>query len=197
MAGKTRCSWCGDDPLMLRYHDEEWGVPIRDARELWETLVLDGFQAGLSWRTILAKREAFRAAFRGFDPVVVAAFTEDDVERMMADPGIVRSRAKIRAAIGSAKAFLAMTDRGEDFSDFVWGLAGGFPVQGGTQDGVTRTAVSEELSKALRKRGFKFVGPVIVHAWMQAVGMVNDHQPQCYRHAEVKKLGENRTFTAG
>jgi DNA-3-methyladenine glycosylase I len=192
MAEKTRCSWCGEDALMLRYHDEEWGVPIRDARELWETLVLDGFQAGLSWRTILAKREAFRAAFKGFDPAVVAAFTEQDVERLMADPGIVRSRAKIRAAIEAAKIYLAMTARGEDFSDFVWGLAGGVPVQGGREDGATKTPVSEELSKALKKRGFKFVGPVIVHAWMQAVGMVNDHQPQCYRHAEVKRLGENR-----
>jgi DNA-3-methyladenine glycosylase I len=192
MAGKTRCSWCGDDPLMQRYHDEEWGVPIRDGRELWETLVLDGFQAGLSWRTILAKREAFRAAFRGFDPAIVAAFAEDDVERMMADPGIVRSRAKIRAAIGAARVYLDMTARGEDFSEFVWGLAGGVPVQGGTEDGVAKTPVSEELSKALKKRGFKFVGPVIVHAWMQAVGMINDHQPQCYRHAEVRRLGAVR-----
>ena len=185
MAGKTRCAWCGDDALMVRYHDEEWGVPIRDSRELWEKLVLDGFQAGLSWRTILHKREAFRAAFEGFDPAIVARFDEGDVERLMADPGIVRSAAKIRATITAAQIYLDMAARGEDFTAFVWGIAGGAPVEG---DGhiVASTPTSEAMSKALKARGFKFVGPVIVHAWMQAVGMVNDHARDCFRHAEVR-----------
>jgi DNA-3-methyladenine glycosylase I len=186
MAEKTRCSWCGNDPVMLRYHDEEWGTPILDSRELWETLVLDGFQAGLSWRTILSKREAFRAAFKGFDPEVVARFDEHDVERLMLDAGIVRSRAKIRAAIGAAQIYCDMAARGEDFSEFLWALAGRGQAEGGTLH-VTRTEASERISKELKKRGFKFVGPVIVHAWMQAVGMVNDHEPHCFRNAQVKQ----------
>ncbi len=186
MTDTTRCGWCGTDPLMLRYHDEEWGVPILDSCELWETLVLDGFQAGLSWRTILNKREAFRAAFKGFDPEVVAAFDEADVERLMANPGIVRSRAKILAAIGAANIHGDMAARGEDFSGFLWAFAGGKQAQGGTQV-VAQTPASERLSKELKTRGFKFVGPVIVHAWMQAVGMVNDHEPECFRRVEVKK----------
>ncbi|AOH84166.1 DNA-3-methyladenine glycosylase [Sphingomonas panacis] len=187
MAGKTRCAWSGDDALMVRYHDEEWGVPLHDSRELWETLVLDGFQAGLSWRTILHKREAFRAAFKGFDPAIVARFDDADIERLIADPGIVRSAAKIRATITAAQIYLDMMARGEDFAGFVWGIAGGAPVEG---DGhiVASTPASEAMSKALKARGFKFVGPVIVHAWMQAVGMVNDHARECFRHAEVRAL---------
>jgi DNA-3-methyladenine glycosylase I len=177
---------------MIRYHDEEWGEPVRDGRALWEALVIDGFQAGLSWRTILYKRDAFRAAFKGFDPKVVAKFSEPDVERLMADKGIVRSHAKVRAAIGNAQAYLDMQGRGEDFSTFVWTLAGGEQIEGGRNVHVAQTVESERISKELKKRGFKFVGPVTVHAWMQAVGMINDHEPHCFRHAEVQERADLR-----
>ncbi|MBB5687078.1 DNA-3-methyladenine glycosylase I [Sphingobium boeckii] len=177
----TRCAWADNDVLMRAYHDAEWGVEERDGGALWEKLMLDGFQAGLSWLIILRKRAAFRAAFADFDPVKVAAFGPEDVERLMGDAGIVRARAKIEATIGNARAYLAMQDSGEDFADFVWGMAGGQPIIG---DGVTfptRSDLSEAMSKALKKRGFKFVGPVIVYAWMQAVGIVNDHSADCFR----------------
>ena len=175
-----RCAWSENDPLLRQYHDEEWGVPEHDSRALWEKLMLDGFQAGLSWVTILRKREAFRQGFRGFDPQIVARFDGDDVARLLADPGIVRSRAKIEATIGNARAYLAMEAAGESFSAFVWGMAGGAPIR---NKGVvpTRTPLSEEMSAALKKRGFKFVGPVIVYAWMQATGIVNDHAAGCFR----------------
>lgn len=181
-----RCSWAESDPLLGAYHDEEWGVPERDSRALWEKLMLDGFQAGLSWLTILRKRDAFRKAFKGFDPTTVARFRESDVARLLADPGIVRSRAKIEATIGNARAYLAMEAAGEDFSAFVWTLAGGEPIVNG---GVvpTKTALSEEVSKALKKRGFKFVGPVIVYAWMQATGIVDDHVVGCFRHRSRRR----------
>jgi DNA-3-methyladenine glycosylase I len=187
VANRTRCSWCGDDLAMIAYHDTEWGVPLRDSRALWETLVLDGFQAGLSWRTILHKRAAFRAAFAGFVPDVVARFGEADVTRLMADPGIVRSRAKIIAAIAAARIYCDMAANGEDFAQFVWGIVGGAPVEGGAER-FASTPASVALSEALKARGFKFVGPVIVYAWMQAVGMVNDHAPDCFRRAAVRAL---------
>ena len=180
-----RCSWTGDDPVMQAYHDREWGVPVRDARTLWEMLMLEGFQAGLSWRTILHRREGFRAAFAGFDPAKVAAFGPADVERLMGDPGIIRARAKIEATIAAARIYVEMAAAGEEFSAWLWGLAGGMPQ---VNDGVhvpASTPVSEAISKALKARGFKFVGPVIVYAWMQAVGMVNDHAPDCFRRGEV------------
>jgi DNA-3-methyladenine glycosylase I len=183
-ADKPRCDWAGSDPMMIAYHDEEWGVPERDSRALWAKLVLDGFQAGLSWRTILTKRDAFRAGFAGFDPERVAQFGETDIARLLADPGIVRSRSKIEAAIGNARAFLAMRDAGEDFAEFVWGMAGGKPIRN-TGPRPTRTALSEALSAALKRRGFKFVGPVIVYAWMQATGIVDDHAPDCFRRQEL------------
>ncbi len=170
------------------YHDEEWGVPERDARALWEKLTLDGFQAGLAWITILRKREAFRAAFAGFDPEQVARFGEADVARLLCDAGIVRSRAKIEAAIGGARAFLHMRDAGEDFGAFAWAFVDGRPVQNAwsDRDGVpAQTALSGELSRALRAKGFKFVGPVIVYAWMQACGLVNDHVTACFRHRDL------------
>jgi len=170
---------------MRAYHDEEWGVPERDGRALWEKLMLDGFQAGLAWITILRKREAFRRAFQGFDPEVVARFGEADVARLLADPGIVRSRAKIEATIGNARAYLAMRDAGEDFAAFVWGMAGGAPIRNrwtGRGDVPAKTPLSEEISAALKKRGFRFVGPVIVYAWMQATGIVDDHVVDCFRH---------------
>ena len=164
---------------MRAYHDEEWGRPERDSRTLWETVVLDGFQAGLSWSIILRKREGFRRAFKGFDPADVARMTERDVDRLMLDPGIVRARAKIVATIGNAKAYLAMQKAGEDFSTFVWGMAGGAPIDNRTGKVPTESPLSAALSKALKKRGFKFVGAVTVYAWMQAVGIVNDHDPAC------------------
>ncbi|MCB8882359.1 DNA-3-methyladenine glycosylase I [Acidisoma cellulosilytica] len=179
-AAVLRCSWANSDPLMTQYHDTEWGKPIRDSRLLWETLMLEGFQAGLSWRTILTRREGFRAAFQNFDPAVVAKFGPDDVERLMGDAGIIRARAKIEATIGGARAYLAMQDEGLSFSDFAWGFTGGKPIRG---DGVAlpaETPLSQEISKALKKRGFKFVGPVIVYAWMQAVGLVDDHAKGCF-----------------
>lgn len=182
-----RCSWADSDPLMRAYHDDEWGVPEYDSRALWEKLMLDGFQAGLAWIIILRKREAFRKAFKNFDPEVVARFREADVARLLDDPGIVRSRAKIEATIGGARAYLAMQAAGEDFSNFVWNMAGWKPIQN-RGDVPAKTPLSEELSKALKKRGFKFVGPVIVYAWMQAVGIVNDHAANCFRRKAVGTL---------
>lgn len=180
-----RCAWAQSDPGMRAYHDEEWGVPVRDSRKLWETLMLEGFQAGLSWSIILKRREAFRQAFQGFDPQVVARFTEEDIERLMADPGIIRARAKIVATIGGARAYLQMAQQGEDFSTFAWSFVGGEPIRNETEEIPAKTALSEEISAALKKRGFKFVGPVIVYAWMQAVGLVNDHDADCFRRDAV------------
>jgi DNA-3-methyladenine glycosylase I len=182
-----RCSWAEDDPLLRAYHDEEWGVPERDSRKLWETLMLEGFQAGLSWTIILRKREAFRNAFRGFDPALVARFGKADVARLLEDPGIVRSQAKIEATIAGARIYLAMQAAGDDFSTFVWGIAGGKPIQN-TGRTLTSTPLSEEMSKVLKKRGFKFVGPVIVYAWMQATGIVNDHAEGCFRRNVVRMM---------
>ncbi|MDP1027607.1 DNA-3-methyladenine glycosylase I [Sphingomonas sp. KR1UV-12] len=178
---RPRCRWAQSAPLLAAYHDAEWGVPEHDARALWEKLMLDGFQAGLAWITVLRKREAFRAAFAGFDPVRVARFDAADVERLMTDAGIVRSRAKIEAVIGNARAVLAMADKGEDFAAFCWSFVGGHPIVG---DGTaTRSPESEALSAALKARGFKFVGPVIVYAWMQACGLIDDHEATCFRRA--------------
>jgi len=166
---------------MRAYHDEEWGVPERDSRALWELLMLEGFQAGLSWQVILRKREAFRKAFKSFDPKKVAKFGEADIARLMQDEGIVRARAKIEATIAGAKLFLEMQKAGEDFSEFVWGMAGGKPVRGDGTSFPVSSGLSEALSKEFKRRGFKFVGPVIVYAWMQAAGMVNDHAADCFR----------------
>jgi DNA-3-methyladenine glycosylase I len=180
-----RCAWAESDPLLSSYHDEEWGVPEYDSRALWEKLVLDGFQAGLSWSIILRKREAFRKAFKNFAPEQVARFGEPDIARLLADPGIVRSRMKIEATIAGARAYLAMQQSGEGFTSFAWGMVGGEPIQNsGTV--LTKTPLSEEISKALKSRGFKFVGPVIVYAWMQAVGLVNDHSAGCLRREAVR-----------
>ncbi|WP_158744601.1 DNA-3-methyladenine glycosylase I [Acidisphaera sp. L21] len=187
-----RCHWAGTDPLYCAYHDEEWGVPEWDSRALWEKLVLDGFQAGLAWITILRKREAFRTAFAAFDPEIVARYGQADIDRLLGDAGIVRSRAKIEAAIGSARIYLAMRDGGEDFAQFCWGFTGGKPIQNqwaGRGEVPTDTPLAHEISKALKGRGVKFVGPVITYAWMQAVGMVNDHTAECFRHQQVRKLG--------
>jgi DNA-3-methyladenine glycosylase I len=194
-----RCAWAESDALMRAYHDEEWGVPVFDGRALWEILMLEGFQAGLSWNIILRKREAFRKAFKGFDPKKVARMGEADVARLMGDEGIVRSRAKIEATIAGAQIYLSMQKSGEDFSGFVWGLVGGRPIQNSwLQNGEFQnsgpmpasTALSEQMSKELKRRGFKFVGPVIVYAWMQAAGIVNDHAAECFRRKAVQVLAE-------
>ena len=179
-----RCSWADNDALMSEYHDREWGVPEHDSRALWEALMLDGFQAGLSWLTILRKREAFRKAFRGFDPKKVARMDEADIARLLQNEGIIRSRAKIEATINGARIYLAMEKAGEDFSTWVWNMAGNKPIQNHGPV-PAKTPLSEEISAALKKRGFKFVGPVIVYAWMQAVGIVNDHSPDCFRRKKV------------
>jgi DNA-3-methyladenine glycosylase I len=184
-----RCAWANPaDSLYLAYHDTEWGVPEYDSRALWEKLVLDGFQAGLAWITILKKREGFRAAFAGFDPEIVARFDDADRVRLMADPGIIRSGAKIDAAIRGARIYLDMREAGEDFSAWLWGLAGGAPVQTRWPDishVPASTPASVEMAKALKAKGFSFCGPVITYAFMQAVGMVNDHVDGCFRQSEV------------
>ena len=176
-----RCSWAESDPLLRQYHDEEGGVPVRDSRALWEKLMLDGFQAGLSWLTILRKRHAFRQAFAGFDPSVVAQFGAAEIAELMNNPGIVRSRAKIEGTIGGARAYLAMQTAGEDFSTFIWTMAGVHPIINTSGNVPAQTPLSQAMSIALKKRGFKFVGPVIVYAWMQASGIVNDHVANCFR----------------
>ncbi len=191
-AREGRCAWANPaDALYVAYHDEEWGVPERDSRALWEKLVLDGFQAGLAWITILKKREAFRAAFAGFDPEAVARFGEAERARLLADPGIIRSGAKIDAAIDGARVWIAMRERGEDFSAWLWSFVDGAPIQSGWREMSevpAATPASIEMSKALKAKGFKFCGPVISYAFMQAVGMVNDHVTSCFRCAEVERL---------
>lgn len=191
-AEEHRCAWANPkDALYVAYHDEEWGVPERDSRALWEKLVLDGFQAGLAWITILKKREAFRAAFDNFDPEKVARYGEADRARLMADAGIVRSNGKIDAAISGARIWLDMRDRGEDFSEFLWAFTDGRPIQN-RWDAIgqvpAQTDVAVEMAKALKAKGFKYCGPVIVYAFMQAVGMVNDHVTTCFRHQEVADM---------
>jgi DNA-3-methyladenine glycosylase I len=184
---KNRCSWCGTLPIYVKYHDEEWGVPEYDGRALWEKLVLDGFQAGLSWLTILKKREAFRAAFAGFDADVVAGFGEDDVQRLLQNVGIVRHRGKIEAAIAGARIWQEIESR-EGFSAYLWRYTDGKPIRNGfksMQEVPASTALSVQISKDLKKRGFRFCGPTIVYAFMQATGMVNDHMVTCPRYSQV------------
>jgi DNA-3-methyladenine glycosylase I len=187
MDSKQRCRWAGSNPLMQQYHDSEWGVPQRDPRMLWEMLMLEGFQAGLSWEIILRKREAFRAAFAGFDPHTVAAFGPDDIERLMANPGIVRARAKIEATIRGARIYVDMQDGGEDFARYCWAFVSDRPIRGDVS--TTQNALSATISKALKARGFKFVGPTIAYAWMQAVGLTNDHEDGCFRKREMLEPG--------
>jgi DNA-3-methyladenine glycosylase I len=185
--GLCRCHWCGTDPLYVHYHDTDWGVPEYDSRALFEKLILDGFQAGLSWITILRKRENFRTAFDGFKPEVIARYTPKKVEALMQNEGIVRNRAKIEATITSAQAYLEMSD----FSAYLWNYVDGKPLNNGlkTKDQIpAKTALAEKVSKDLKVRGFKFVGPTIVYAFMQATGFVNDHLVECHRHEAVKKL---------
>ena len=186
---KKRCSWPGN-PLAIDYHDREWGVPVRDDRVLFEFLILEGAQAGLSWDTVLKKREHYRKVFDGFDPAKVARYGEKKKASLMGDAGIIRNRAKIEASVTNAKAFLAVQQEYGSFSKYVWGFVGGKPVQGRRKtsgDIPTRTEVSDALSKDLKKRGFKFVGTTIMYAFMQATGMANDHLAQCFRHRELSK----------
>ena len=189
----VRCRWGGmvGTPIYEAYHDTEWGVPEYDSRALWEKLVLDGFQAGLSWITILKKREAFRAAFDDFDPHKVARYGEADRARLMADAGIIRSNSKIDAAISGARLYLDMQERGEDFSKFLWAFTDGKPLQPAFEEQVpAQTPVAVDMAKALKSKGFKFCGPVIVYAFMQAVGITNDHLTCCFRHSEIRRIGE-------
>jgi len=182
------CTWYSDDLIYKDYHDTEWAVPERDSRALWEKLILDGFQAGLSWITILKKRDAFRAAFAGFDPNKVAQFTQTDVERLLQNPGIIRHRGKIEATIGNAKAWQKI-EAEQGFDRYLWDFVGGSPIVNQfetTAQIPAHTPLSTALSKDLKKRGFKFCGPTIVYAFMQAVGMVNDHVLSCPRHKEVQ-----------
>jgi len=188
MTDRHRCAWAEGDPLMRAYHDEEWGVPQRDSSMLWEMLMLEGFQAGLAWIIVLRKREAFRKAFAGFDPKKVARFSEAKIERLMADTGIIRARAKIEATIRGAQIFREMEDRGESFSDFCWSFTDGKVVKGDGRTAIATSPLSEQISKEMKRRGFKFVGPTIVYAWMQAVGIVNDHSSSCFRRAQVNDL---------
>ncbi|MFP5594675.1 DNA-3-methyladenine glycosylase I [Kluyvera sp. 142486] len=180
-----RCGWVSQDPLYIAYHDTEWGVPQRDNQELFEMICLEGQQAGLSWITVLKKRENYRHAFHHFNPVKVAAMTEADVERLVLDAGIIRHRGKIQAIIGNARAFLAMEANGESFNDFVWSFVDNTPIvtQAAELSGIaTSTPASDALSKALKKRGFKFVGTTICYSFMQACGLVNDHVTHCFCH---------------
>jgi DNA-3-methyladenine glycosylase I len=187
-----RCEWCESSDLMRVYHDAEWGVPLHDDRRHFEFLVLDAFQAGLSWSTILNKRERFRRAFDGFDPHRIARYNQRSVDRLLADAGIVRNRQKIAATIGNARAFLAVQARHGSFDAFIWGFVGGAPRQPvrKTLRQIPSTSTdSDRMSRALRALGFRFVGPTICYAYMQAAGLVNDHVVGCYRHAEVARLG--------
>lgn len=182
-----RCDWCGTDPLYVAYHDEEWGVPEYDSRALWEKLVLDGFQAGLAWITILRKRDAFREAFEGFDPEVIASWGGADVQRLLGNTGIVRHRGKIEATIGNAQAWIAMEERG-GFDRFIWDYVDGVPLRNTfatMADVPPSTEMSTRMSKDLKKAGFKFCGPTIVYAWLEATGVVNDHLVGCFRHDAV------------
>lgn len=185
--GICRCKWCGTDPVYVLYHDTEWGVPEYDSRALFEKLQLDGFQAGLSWITILRKREAFRKAFDDFNPEKMARYRPAKLERLMNDAGIVRNRLKIEASVSNAQAYLAIPD----FSAYLWNFMDGRPLQNrlrGMKDVPAMTPLAEKISKDMKKRGFRFVGPTIVYAFMQACGLVNDHMINCHRHEAVKKL---------
>lgn len=186
--GPARCAWCGQDPLYVHYHDSEWGVPVRDERELFERLILEGAQAGLAWITILRKRDGYRRAFDGFDAERIAHYGEAERARLMADAGIVRNRLKIDATIGNARALLAMHERGESLADLLWDAVDGQPMVNHWRrmaECPASTPLSDALSKELARKGFRFVGSTIVYAWMQSVGVVNDHLVDCFRHREL------------
>jgi DNA-3-methyladenine glycosylase I len=182
--GRPRCGWVGNEDIYIAYHDEEWGTPLRDDRALFELLILEGAQAGLSWITVLKRREGYRQAFHGFDIERIAAYGEDDRARLLADPGIIRNRAKVDATIGNALAYLAMQEEGQAFGEFLWSFVGGEPRVNHWRSMAEMPAETDEskaMSKALAKRGFRFVGPTICYAFMQAAGMVDDHVDGCWR----------------
>ena len=188
----VRCGWAGVEPILVAYHDDEWGVPVQDDRTLFEFLILEGAQAGLSWMTILRKREAYRRAFAGFDPQKVARFTAKKVESLLQDPGIVRNRAKVAAAVANARAFLKVQEEFGSFAAYQWRFVDGRPIQNrftSLKQIPPRTPLSDAYSKDLKERGFSFVGSTIVYAHMQAVGFVNDHLVTCLRHRPIAKLG--------
>lgn len=188
-----RCAWCGADDIYVRYHDEEWGVPVRDDRKLFEFLVLEGAQAGLAWITILRKREGYRAAFDGFDPAKVARFEDARLELLLHDPGIVRNRLKIASARRNARAFLAVQEEWGSFASYIWRFVEGEPIQNrwrSLAELPASTPLSDAISKDLKGRGFNFVGTTIVYAHMQATGMVNDHVVKCFRHDECRRLAQ-------
>ncbi|HWM93753.1 MAG TPA: DNA-3-methyladenine glycosylase I [Thermoanaerobaculia bacterium] len=190
MPKPTRCLWAGDDPLYVAYHDEEWGVPVHDDRKLFEMLILEGAQAGLSWITILRRREGYRRAFDGFDPEKIARYGERETAALLQDEGIIRNRAKIDAAVRNARAFLQVREETGSFDRFLWDLVGGAPKLNRwkeQRDVPPETPESKAMSKELRRRGFNFVGPTICYAFMQAVGMVNDHLTGCFRYRKVQK----------
>jgi DNA-3-methyladenine glycosylase I len=190
---KSRCPWAGTDPIYIRYHDVEWGVPVHDDRTLFEFLILEGAQAGLSWLTILKKRESYRRAFDGFEPEKVARYGRAKIARLLSDAGIVRNRRKIEAAVNNARAFLRVCEAFGSFDRYMWRFADGRPIQNRWQKMTqvpARTSESETMSRDLKQRGFTFVGPTICYAHMQAVGMVNDHLVNCFRHREVAGLGK-------
>ena len=185
---KVRCWWCGDDPLMTEYHDDEWGVPVHDDRLLFEFLTLEGAQAGLSWSTILRKRPAYKSAFADFDVQRVARFTPKKLDALMLDAGIVRNRLKLESTVKNARAFIGVQQEFGSFAEYQWRFVDGSPIQGNVRtrkDIVPRTAISDALSKDLKQRGFGFVGSTIMYAHMQAVGMVNDHWSECFRHPKL------------
>lgn len=190
-----RCDWAGSDPLYVTYHDEEWGVPVHQDQRLFEMLILEGAQAGLSWSTILKKRQSYRQAFDGFDPAAVAAYGPDKVAALLADAGIVRNRAKVQAAIGNARTFLSVQHEFGTFDAYIWQFVGGQPIQNDWRslgDLPAQTAESQVMSKDLLRRGFRFVGPTICYAFMQAVGMVNDHIVSCFRYQDIARIALTR-----
>jgi DNA-3-methyladenine glycosylase I len=196
MKAVKRCVWCGDDPLYVRYHDEEWGVPVRDDRRLFELLILEGAQAGLSWLTILKKRENYRQAFDEFDFTRVARYGSADVARLLANPGIVRNRLKINASVQNAQGTLGIVEEFGSLDAFLWRYVGGIPLQNSRErlgEIPAKTSQSDQMSKDLKKRGFNFVGSTICYAFMQAVGMVNDHTTDCFRHAELAMVTKARS----
>ncbi|MFQ6045471.1 MAG: DNA-3-methyladenine glycosylase I [Gemmatimonadales bacterium] len=193
MTSSGSCAWSVTDPRMVAYHDEEWGVPLHDDRKLFEFMILDAFQAGLSWAVVLKKRENFRRALSGFDPEVVARYNTRSVQRLLANPGIIRNRQKILAAIDNARAFLEVQEEFGSFDAFIWRFVGGRPIQNAwksLEELPAKTRESDEMSKALRERGFKFAGSTICYAFMQAAGMVNDHVVTCFRYRTIRALGD-------
>lgn len=189
---KKRCAWCGEEPIYMDYHDQEWGVPLHDEQQLFELLCLEGAQAGLSWITILKKREGYRRAFENFDKEKLASYGDDDIQRLLSDAGIVRNKLKVGSVIQNAKCVLQLYEQGETLEQLLWKYVDGTPIQNcwkDTGEMPALTPLSEKMSKDLKKRGFKFVGPTICYAYMQSIGMVNDHLVDCFKYEEIKALG--------